>query len=99
MFIKTADETIEALKIIRESVCSYGQKYGQHCDCKYGVTKEKFGKGRENGCGCPELYSAIELLGAIEQLQDANKNLQDELDEARFYLRLVREREQNGTRT
>jgi hypothetical protein len=62
MITKSREEIIEALKIIRKCVCSYGTGYGKRCDCKFGVTKEKFGKGHEDGCGCPELYQAIELL-------------------------------------
>lgn len=35
------------------------------CDCKYGVTEEKFGKLSEVGNGCPEIWTALKLIKAM----------------------------------
>jgi len=44
------------------------------CDCKFGVkltgpSKKHLPSG-ENGCGCPELYTAIAYLGELAALKD-----------------------------
>jgi len=34
-------QIIEALKVIRQGLCSYKSSYGKKCDCKFGVRLEE----------------------------------------------------------
>jgi hypothetical protein len=69
---QSIEETIEALMVIRGSLCSYRSRHGKLCDCKFGVRQIKGPNGipmlpsGERGCGCPELYQAI---GYLKQLR------------------------------
>jgi len=71
--MKSISETIESLKVIRAALCSYHSQYGKLCDCKFGVhllpgKKWPTLPTGENGCGCPELYTAIAYLEDLEKI-------------------------------
>lgn len=69
---QSIEETIQALMVIRGSLCSYRSPHGKVCDCKFGVKQIRGKDGfpalpsGERGCGCPELYQAI---GYLKQLR------------------------------
>lgn len=61
------DQICLALELSRKKVCCYMSPTGvpHLCDCKYGVTEEKFGKLSEVGNGCPEIWTALKLIKAM----------------------------------
>tara|TARA_B100001109_G_scaffold126579_1_gene103059 strand:- start:734 stop:991 length:258 start_codon:yes stop_codon:yes gene_type:complete len=75
---RTVSQSIRDLEVIRQALCSYHNKHGVMCDCKFGVHHLP-NKGfpvlprGENGCGCPELYQAIYHLKRLAELEGPQK--------------------------
>lgn len=58
------EKLIESLKVIKQSVCCYNQKYQGFCDCKYitDQTPEQIRNGYTENTGCCEISMAIYVL-------------------------------------
>ena len=58
------EKLIESLKVIKQSVCCYDQKYQGLCDCKYitDQSPEEIRSGHTENTGCCEISTAIYVL-------------------------------------
>lgn len=56
-------DLVLGLEAVQRRICSYGG--GGRCDCKFGAHRPGAHAMSENGCGCPEVGRAAEILAAM----------------------------------
>jgi len=67
MFGIQQNKLIENLGNIAHKLCSYSMESHRtsRCDCKYGATYKKAAMCSEDGCGCPEVSMAEQIVKAM----------------------------------
>lgn len=55
---------VNAVHVVQKHVCAYRSR--TFCDCKFGVTSDRVGRG-ESGSGCPELRTIASLLAIMTE--------------------------------